>query len=86
MEELKTNGSSKSIKMIKLNDRMDEIEQQIKAEMENIKQQQVNWHKELQAYIQTLHMDFDNIEKKRTAEHNEEESKLIRIMDDIGKL
>jgi hypothetical protein len=37
MEELKTNGSSKSIKMIKLNDRMDEIEQQIKAEMENIK-------------------------------------------------
>ncbi|CDW75226.1 UNKNOWN [Stylonychia lemnae] len=78
--------SENSIKFLRIKEEFSEFKEIYKRQLDHFMSYIKHQVKEQQIYIQTIHQDFEDIEKKRTADYQEEESQRNKIMEDIVKL
>eukprot|EP00347_Sterkiella_histriomuscorum_P001021 403373643 len=78
--------SETSVKLTKLKDEISDIRIYLKEDIETFKAQILQKLSEQQVYIKILHEDFENVEKRRMKNIQEEEASKCKIMEDIVKL
>ena len=72
--------------MLRLTQRVTQLEKALPHEMQMMRELVISKNKEQQFYIETLHKDFENIEKNRIKMYTEEEAERAKLMDDVIKI
>lgn len=72
--------------MLRLTQRVTQLEKSLPHEMQMMRELVTSKNKEQQFYIETLHKDFENIEKTRIKMYKEEEAERAKLMEDVIKI
>ena len=72
--------------ILRLTQRVTQLERALPHEINQMKDLIISKNKEQQFYIETLHKDFETIEKARVKMYKEEESERAKLMEDVIKI
>ena len=72
--------------ILRLSQRVSQLEKALPHEMQLMRELLFSKNKEQQFYIETLHKDFENIEKTRIKMYKEEEAERAKLMEDVIKI
>jgi adenylate cyclase len=72
--------------ILRLTQRVSQLERALPQELIQMKELIFSKNKEQQFYIETLHKDFETIEKARVKMYKEEESERAKLLEDVIKI
>ena len=72
--------------ILRLTQRVSQLEKALPNELHLLRDLLLSKNKEQQFYIETLHKDFESIEKVRVKMYKEEEAERAKLMEDVIKI